>query len=103
MIKNFRAYNLAVDFNRLANAIKLPCHLKDQLSRAASSICLNLAEGSARRTSVDQRRFFYIAFGSLRECEAILDLSSEENVEAKALADKLAAHIYCLIKRVRGR
>ena len=103
MIKNFRTYSLAVDFYRLASGIKLPCHLKDQLQRAASSISLNLAEGSARSTAADQKRHFYIAFGSLRECEAVLDLCGDENCEAKIVADKLAAHIYCLIKRVRGR
>src|SRR5262249_952614 len=73
-------------------------HLKEQLLRAASSIVLNLAEGYGRQTPGDQKRFFIIAFGSLRESQAILDLGLEDNVTALECADNLAAHIYKLIK-----
>ena len=100
MLNNFRTYNLAVSFYRMTGPIALQRHLKEQLDRAASSIVLNLAEGSGRRTPADQRRFFSIAFGSLRECQAILDLSPNE--EASQCADNLGAHLYCLIKSVKG-
>jgi len=98
MIKNFRTYHLAVDFYRLALALKLPRHLKEQLSRAASSVVLNLAEGDGRGTPGDQKRFFTIAFGSLRESQAILDLAPNPSPKASACADKLAAHLYRLIQ-----
>ena len=101
MRENFRTYKLAVQFYRIATSLKLPKHLSDQLARASSSVALNLAEGAGRETRADQRRFFTIAFGSLRECQAILDLASSSNAEALQLADMLAAHTYRLIQGCR--
>ena len=97
-MKHFRSYQLAVKFYHLVAALKLPSHLKNQLDRAASSIALNLAEGSGRFSRKDQKRFYHIAFASLRECQAVLDLKGGSNQKERELADKLAAHIYCLIK-----
>ena len=102
MRKTFRTYHLAVEFYGQAEGISLPRFLKDQLQRASSSVVLNLAEGRGRETMADQRRFYRIAFGSLRECQAILDLCSSANPEAVATADRLAAHIYKLIKNVKA-
>ncbi len=100
MIKNFRTYDLAVEFYRVSKTLALPAHLKDQLLRASSSIVLNLAEGAGRQRSADQYRFYRIAFGSLRECQAILSLEITSN-EAADSADRLAAHLYRLIKSPR--
>jgi four helix bundle protein len=97
-MKNFRTLDIAVDFYHLSAAQQLPGHLKDQLLRAASSIALNLAEGSGRFGTKDQKRFYHIAFGSLRECQAILVLGANDKEEINELADKLAAHIYKLIR-----
>ena len=72
--------------------------LKNQLDRAASSIVLNLAEGAGRQSPKDSKRFYIIAFGSLRECQAILDLLPKES-EAIECADSLAAHLYRLIQK----
>ena len=102
MVRNFRTYNLAVEFYRLTRTLQLPRHLKEQLDRAASSIALNLAEGAGRRTKPDQCRFYTIAFGSLRETQAILDLAANENYQAVKSADTLAAHLYRLIKATGG-
>lgn len=97
-MRNFRTYKLAVEFYRLSQTICLPRHLKDQLARAASSIVLNLAEGVGRNSKADQKRFYTIAFGSLRECQAILDLAPKHSIAAGKLLDSLAAHTYKLIK-----
>lgn len=48
--------------------------LRDQLERAAASICLNIAEGCGRRTRRDRLHFFAIAQGSAMESAAALDL-----------------------------
>jgi hypothetical protein len=53
---------------------RLPGSLKDQWARASSSVALNLNEGWGRRTKKDRERFFQIALGSIRECQAINDL-----------------------------
>ena len=82
----------------LLRLVALPSTLKEQLSRAAPSIALNLAEGYGKATVKDQNRFFQIAFGSTRECQAIFALSELENTKAFRVLDALAAHIYKLIK-----
>ena len=73
-MKSFITYRLAVEFYRLIKSVKTETHLKSQLLRAASSIVLNCGEGFGRRTHADRRRHFSIAFGSLRESQAALDL-----------------------------
>ena len=98
MLKNFRTYQLAVDFYRQTSCQTLSSVLRSQLQRAASSIALNLAEGNGRRTKADRAHFFQIAMGSLRECQAILDLAYSADHPSKLAADILAAHIYKLIK-----
>ena len=101
-MKNFTTFNLAVEFYRLTQTLQLEAHLREQLLRASSSIALNLAEGRGKSGIKDQARFFQIAFGSLRECQAILDLSVTPNSELIQKADFLAANIFKLIKAKRG-
>src|SRR4051794_16204630 len=98
MLKNFRTYQLAIEFYQLASALQIERHLKDQLARAASSVALNLAEGSGRYSKADQTRFFQIAFGSLRECQAIVDLAPKTTPKMTELLDCLGAHLYRLLK-----
>ena len=49
--------------------------LADQLRRAADSAVLNLAEGNARGSNRDFRRFLETTRGSLKEVEVILGLA----------------------------
>jgi four helix bundle protein len=102
MKKPFRTYELAVQFYHLTQPLQVARHLKEQLNRAAASIVLNLSEGSGRQTRADQKRFFSIAFGSLRECQAILDLAASQNTPAWNTADILGAHLYRLIQSCSG-
>lgn len=51
--------------------------LCDQLRRAVISIPSNIAEGSGRTTPKDQAHFYTIAYGSLMEVLAQLDVSCE--------------------------
>src|SRR5690348_3096602 len=96
MIQNFRTYDLALQFYRHLPAIEVQGHLKDQLSRAASSIVLNLAEGSAKPTKADKRRFYAMAFGSVREIQALLDILGSDSKTIDQL-DHLAACVYKLV------
>ena len=98
MIKNFRTYDVSIRFYRLCEEVRCARHLREQLSRASSSISLNLAEGSARPTSRDRKRFYSIAMSSLRECQAILELSNiPADAEVMAVADSLGAQVYRLL------
>ena len=94
-MKNFRTLDLAVSFYKQATALPCDKHLRDQLHRAASSIVLNLAEGWGKTSPRDRCRFFDIAFGSLRECQALMLLLGIDGELADKL-DKLAAHVYKL-------
>src|SRR4051812_18979052 len=96
MIQNFRTYDLALKFYRRLPTIEAPAHLKDQLSRAASSIILNLAEGSGKPTRKDKLRFYAIAFGSVREVQAIADITGFNQATNDQL-DHLAASLYKLV------
>ena len=104
MLQNFRTYRLAVEFHHPCRSITLPDYLpdylKDQILRASSSVALNLAEGSGRSTDKDQLRFFHMALGSLRECQAALDLAPIPLPTLFKSADCLGAHLYrlCLAK-----
>jgi len=100
-MKNFRTFNHAVSFYRAARALELPAHLRDQLSRAASSIALNCAEARGKDSLKDQLRFFRIAMGSVRESQAILILADLEAAAIWIALDHVAASLYRLIERAR--
>jgi len=93
-VHHLRSYQLAVQFYRKVRGQKVPLHLRDQFLRAASSIALNLGEGSAKPFGRDRRRFYLIALGSVRECEAIIELISLGSLAEDI--DKLARHVYRL-------
>lgn len=99
MLSNFEVYRIAQSFYWACKPLKLPQFLKDQLLRASSSIVLNIAEGSAKRTPNDQARFYSIAFGSLRECQAILGLERIEEPRILEMADKMGAILFKLSRK----
>ena len=98
MLKNFKTFELSVKFYRECEKLRLPVHLKNQLSKASSSVSLNLAEGSGKPTNKDQLRFYYIAMGSLRECQSILVLANLNKNNSYKIADSLGASLYRLIQ-----
>src|SRR5476649_2109530 len=92
---NFRTYELSIIFYRECKQVKLPYSMRDQLMRAASSISLNLSEGSAKPSRKERLRYYGIAFGSIREIQAIIRL--EELASLNQRADQLAAMLYKLV------
>ena len=70
-------YRVAVDFAVWRHQVKLPkgqADLSDQLSRATTSILLNIAEGSGEFSRPEKQRFYRMARRSAVECAAALDL-----------------------------
>jgi four helix bundle protein len=64
--------------------------LRDQLRRAAVSVCSNIAEGDARRTDKESVQYFFIAKGSLAEVSAQLEIAAEVHpIEPATIADLL--------------
>ena len=97
-MQGFRTYDLAVSYYRAIQRLQLPGHLRSQLLRAASSIVLNLAEGFGKFSRPDQRRFYQIAFGSVRECQAIFDLLDVDVTPQAKLLDHIAASLFKLLR-----
>ena len=93
-MQKFKTYQLAKQFYHKSNNLKLREPIRNQFQRASLSIVLNLAEGSAKPTAKDRRKFYRIAFGSLREVQAILDIIN--HVELIKAADILGAYLYKL-------
>lgn len=93
-MKKFRTYELAIEFYKECQKAKVNSSMKDQFDRASLSIPLNLAEGGAKPTAKDRRKFYRIALGSLREVQCLLELSNNKVLQCHA--DKLAASLYKL-------
>ena len=98
MLGNFKTYQLAVELYKQSTLVVMPYYLKNQLLRALSSVALNLSEGSTKNSAKEQKRFYSIALGSLREGQTALDLSRKDYPELKKKADVLGAHLFKLIK-----
>ena len=55
-------------------------NLTSQLNRVAVSISLNIAEGSARKTKADFKRFIQISLGSLNEIVTCLYIALNQKI-----------------------
>jgi len=81
---------------------------RDQIRRAALSIILNIAEGSAKKSDIEFARFLEISIGSLNEVVACLDIMKElgkiNNQEYDDLllkSENLAKQLGGFIKKLR--
>jgi four helix bundle protein len=54
-------------------------NLVQQINRAALSVLLNFAEGASRKSSIERKRLFEIARGSIIEIDAALHVSYDLN------------------------
>ena len=108
-------YQLALDYidSNYEIAGKLPSsenfNLKSQLTRAATSIALNIAEGSTSQTDAEQSRFLSMALRSLVETVACQDLierreylSLQDLEPSRSAGSKLFAKIQAM-KRSLGQ
>lgn len=79
-------YQKSLVFNKVAQSLinkhGIKGDLKDQLTRAAHSITLNIAEGNGKFSKKDRANFLQRSQGSALECAATIDLMvTEEKIE----------------------
>src|ERR1700694_5783078 len=105
-----RSKAFAVSIYRLTGRPPLSADfgLRDQLRRAAVSVCSNIAEGDARQGIKETVQFLYIAKGSPAEVSAQLEIAVEiPPAHAKELAslvrecDEISALLQALINHRR--
>ena len=103
------AQHLALDLIRLLRPVRdrltqRAPRLADQLERAATSVALNLAEGSGR-FGRDKRRAYRVAYGEIAEVKAALaaavawgHVEADSVGDALALADRVARVAFALAR-----
>ncbi len=108
-------YAVALDFVVVARALKqrLPPgngDLADQLTRAANSIVLNIAEGTGAFRGDDKAHKYRIARGSAFECAAVLDImikldlaDATEVRNGRVLLERIGAMLTQMAKSVEKR
>lgn len=107
--QKLEVYQLALQYIDLMYSLaeKLPrsedFNLKSQLIRAATSIALNIAEGSTSQSGAEQSRFLGMALRSSIETVACQDImlrrryvTAEDLQEAQELGSKLFAKIQAM-------
>lgn len=76
--------------------------LTSQLRRASTSIMLNLAEGSGKKSDKELNRFILIAIGSVHEIVAILDISLDLGYITISLHKSFEERCETLVKKLYG-
>jgi four helix bundle protein len=79
-----KSYELTADFPQQERF-----NLKSQLERAATSVVLNIAEGSTGQTDAEQHRFLGLALRSYLETVACLDIAERRSLSASRKIDEL--------------
>lgn len=108
-------YQLALDYVDLIYSLasKLPrnedFNLKSQITRAATSIVLNIAEGSTSQRDAEQSRFLGMALRSLIEtvaCQDVIErrkyVTMEDLLVSRELGLKLFAKIQAMKRFLAG-
>ena len=108
-----RAYAISLEVHR--TSLKLPPieqrALADQIRRASKSICVNLAEGYAKRvySQAEFKRFLLMALGSSDEmqiwsryCVDLRHIESEQAKRWEAEYREISAMLNALLRKVQG-
>lgn len=83
--------------------------LTSQLRRAAMLVMLNYVEGYARQRKLVLKNFLETSYGSLKECDYIIQfafernyISQKEHQELKISMDKIGAMLWGMIWRLKS-
>ncbi len=76
--------------------------LGDQWRRAALSITLNIAEGSAKYSDKDFHRYIENALGSVSECLACVDVAVNQTVISQQRHDEFIVILEGIAKQLGG-
>ena len=76
--------------------------LGDQIRRRSLSVCLNIAEGSAKKSDKDFARYLQNSLGSINEVVAGLDISLSESLISKDLFEKYVIKTEIIAKQLGG-
>ena len=116
LYRNIKVYQLAYNFvlkvyNQTENFPKSEeNNIKSQLRRAAVSIPLNIAEGSAKASKKEFLHYLNIAYGSAKEIEVLLSLcfdlnyfnSADYNLLSENI-DELNAKLFLFLRDVESK
>lgn len=88
--------------NKITDSIRSQKSIVDQLTRAALSVPLNIAEGNGRWHKGDKRQFFWVARGSVFECVALIQVLKRSQVISDDLYSKCYSDLESLAKMLSG-
>ncbi len=77
--KRIRAFVKEAYLVSLLLPAKEKFNIISQISRAALSVKLNLAEGCSRKSVIERKRFFEVSRGSLTEADAACEVAVDLN------------------------
>jgi four helix bundle protein len=69
-----------------------------QIRRAAVSVICNLSEGSARKSTLERKRFYEISRSSLVEIDTLLEISFDLSYINKEIYDEINAKVLQIFK-----
>lgn len=104
--RNLEVYQISRKLNKevflLLRNSQFDRNIRDQLSRASTSIMLNIAEGSGRFSKRDKRNFFVIARASSLECIALFDVIEDLSLCPKEEANTFRIRFEQISKMLFG-
>jgi four helix bundle protein len=103
--ENLEVYKCSIEFYSMIYTLKkriLDRTIKDQLSRAALSISLNIAEGQGRMHSPEKRQFYNTAKGSTYECVPLIKICCAVGFFNREEYEKLDLQLNGIAKLLSG-
>ena len=98
------SYSLALNIHKLLD--KFPEEQKEnitsQMRRAATSIPLNIAEGSVKKSQREFLNFLSYAYGSAKELDVLLSMSKDLNYITKTQYDSIFKKLDELMAKLFG-